>query len=135
MEALQLLLDLHEARNHIERTWGILSRGQPRFYTAMILGLLRRQPDIQPREVRRRTGIHQTQLERLQRVLVEGGYVRRNHISKRHKTYALTSKGVAQIQAFEQRAEEMFRAFFGNLEPGEITAIEKGLARLRERSP
>ena len=135
MDSLQLLLDLHEAHNHIERTWKILSGGGLPFYISMILRLLERQPDIRPIEVRRRTGIHQTQLERLLRVLEEGGYIKRNRINKRHTAYALTSKGVAQIQAFEQRAEEMFRAFFGDLEPGEITAIEKGLARLRERSP
>lgn len=135
MDALQLMLDLHEARNQIERVWKILSGGKLRFHTALILKVLHEHPDIRPIEVRRRTGIPQTELERLQRVLEGHGLIKRNRINKRHTAFTLTGKGMVQVQAFERRADEMYRTYFGDLASDEVVALHKGLAQLRERSP
>ena len=106
-----------------------------RFHSAAVLKLVAIHPGIRPIEVRNRTGIHQTQLERLQGTLVKGGFVRKTNVNRALATFELTPRGRELLAAFEATSAELHETFFGDMDVAEQATMRKGLTQLLERTP
>ena len=137
MDALKTLLAFHQAQIRLERAWKCLDHtgSNLRFHSAAVLKLIADHPGIRPIEVRNRTGLHQTQLERLQGTLVKGGFVRKTNVNRALATFELTPRGRELLAAFEATSAELHENFFGDMDKGELAAMRRGLAQLLERTP